>query len=216
MWRTQEQFKKLVQELRNEYADYIAGNILGDIVTLYSVQGVLDKLGPNSGLLLQKQFITESLHYPPDLISEIAGAMAKLLDSDKTELETRGYLGYYMYCLNLIGAVLAHSGKKSRWRAVYLDIGKKVLGYHWKNAHFLNYFAKYCPPRFPVDPKVYGETSLTVFQDDFAEGRFLNIQHKFNYEFRAIIKAEIFKLERDNNELSSVDITTAVDFLGEG
>jgi hypothetical protein len=221
VWRTQKQFKKLVQELRDEYADYIAAGILGDFVfPIYDTR--------STGLLArQRYFIRESLHYAPDLTSEIAAAMAKRLNSKKAKLELQGYLGYYMYCINLIGGMVAHSRKKTRWRTVHLEAGKKILGCHWKNQFLLNYFANHCHSTATVkkwhqkrqwteDPKRYGETHLKMCQDDLAEGRFLGIQHRFNYEFRSIIKAEIYRLERNENELSPDDITTAVDFIGGG
>jgi|GEM_PF-4699915 len=219
-WRSEKRFKKLIEELRAEFASWVAGRILGEFVRPFGKRYSI--LYDHGGLLLQQDFIREANKYPPDLIIEISAAMARQF-SKKAEFEAGGYLGYYMYCILLLGNIINYSAPKNRWRDIYLDVGRKILGCHWQNLRLLDYLTKPPAEPFTKDPAAYGEVKLRMFEDAFADGQFRAIQNSLYREFISIIKTETVRLANTgpgtigfNSILHSADmddLMLAIDFL---
>jgi len=218
-WRTENRFKSLVENLKEEFAEYMAKNIF-----FGKSEPSLPEHYPEEkykGFARKICFIREGLLYSPDLLGRISFTLAECLYSpDKTVThiiknrehphpEISHYLGYYAWCVNLLYA-LKHLTEKTPKRKIYLEICQKIIGQHWKDDFLINYFERNTPQK-----KWFFNLYLEKLKDKIAEEKSSNmaIQERYFEEFTAILNTEIRKLAKSENAILLDDITLGIDFL---
>jgi hypothetical protein len=218
VWRTQKRFKGLVKQLRHEYADYMASNILDG--------GLVDA----PGLRRQISYIYECLQYPPNLIRQISAGIASRFDYENSRLTLAGYLGYYIFCIILLTAI-RNAVKIRGKRAVYLEIGKTILGQDYNNSvlsEYLRVMRIFAPPWELLlsgredDSKTQREWKESWIETGLREHDFKLLQQGYVDQLRLIVNWEIRNLEdrknledKKNLRITAADITAVVDFLSE-
>jgi hypothetical protein len=206
-WRSESRFKNLLEKLKNEFAEYMAGNII------YNEYGKpLPEHYPWKKLKRLRRkilFIGEGLLYSPDLLSRISLAIDEGLTSNPVQggRDISHYLGSYMWTTTLLYS-LAHLAKKSPKRTVYIDICKKAVGGHWRDPFLEDYLRKINPHR-----EWFFKIRSQAYEGEIDRGLYLPTQSTYFTEFSAILNAEILKLANGKNNLHPADITTSVDFL---
>lgn len=207
VWRTQERFKTLVEELIEEFADYIAHNI---------VKGGEEGLPGESSRFFSKglerkfKFVNEAFYYPPELVRSINRKIASRFEPGAQRV-IWDYLGHHVWCYNL----LYHCTERPKQRWLYQEICGDVIGRHWPDRFFEDYRSenewRTSEKGLNVPPPL--STSINDKLMYLAQGDFWDLQRLFGEELAFILKVEITRIAT-NNDLSGLDdIKSGLDFL---
>jgi len=185
VWRAEERFKSLVDNLKAEYSGYVANHIVYD-----STVDPLDPYGMAPyGLARKIRFMSEAFFsYAPDLIGQISGAIVGCFRTGRGPAPISNYPAPLIWCITLLYAP-SRTGKKSRARAIWLDTCKKIIG----TGCLLE------------NDQIHIEVLL--------RGGFDIIQDEYRKKLAEAINLEIKRIPHGDNTLSAADIATAVDFL---
>jgi len=212
VWRSEKRFKLLVGELRAQFARHVAENII------FGKAGDYDSYEPRTpitGLIRKIKFIEEAGNYSPDLMEKISVEMSKLIVSNDKMRSVDDYLGHHIWCIEML-YFPNNFGKKSRQRAILLNVCKKIVGHHWQDKFLPNYLAENTPvawrtmvpgfSRFYLDSK-----SVDYFLE---RGDFGTVQDTYREEFAAMINLKLIKLSGSENTIEiKRDIMVGINFL---
>jgi hypothetical protein len=212
VWRTQKRFKSLVGELKGEFARCIAENILyGDEDYSLDVWGM-----PMPGLFQKIWFMQEAINYSPDLQERICDKMANSISLKTKNRSLSDYLGHHIWCILMLYAP-KHFGKKSRQRAIFLDVCKKIIGRHWRDNFLRDYLSENTPPDGTTTSVEKWRNRFKYCANDsdayLERGNFDYLQDYYREELAAIVNSELLKLSESKNTVELKDLTVAINFL---
>jgi len=213
VWRTEKRFKSLVEKLKGEFARYIAESILyGN-----SEDDSLDVWGmPIKGLPRKIWIMQEAINYSPDLQEWICDKMANNISLKTKSHSLSDYLGHHIWCILMLYTA-KDSGKKSRQRAIILEVCKKIIGHHWQDNFLMDYLSENAPPEGT-------ETAAKKWRNRFKHcgdqsnaylerGNFYDLQNYYREEIATIINSEMLKLPESKNTIELKDFAVAINFL---
>lgn len=197
VWRTQGPFKEAVNELRAKFSDFFARNLVCDKARAMHLDVELG-FGESSpaGIKRKIRFSAEAIgYYPPELVDSISDKIIEMFDSGDSKKTPSETLGYLIWCLLLL-RVIKVATPKSESRKTYLEIGKKIIGYHWgKNSG-----------------------KATEIENYFSKNNIEALSRVMEREYVSIVNQGICNLESRGDKISTDglrvdDLTEAVDFL---
>lgn len=211
-WRKEKRFKKIVDGLKQKFAEHIAGFIFHGGPELLPFLGFDSS---KSELLLKVCYIREALAYPPDLVERIASFLAKFANSVETRT-VNNYLGYHIFCIQLL-QLTSEARPKSRERKIYSRICRKILCKHCDDHLLVNYLTENASPTYGMSTHLkwpaHFKNCRKHAEAYLQKGDYASLQNEYRVEMAAILNSEIAKLPKGENEVDFEDIKRGVNFL---
>ncbi len=237
VWRSEGRFRLMVEDLKDEFAEYIARSIFYGEKDCKRLPN--DLVGINSsGLSRKVKIIHEAVFYPPDLIKKINSKMFQYINSDSNR-NIGNYLGHHIWCCNL----LKFPAEYRRGRRIYQNALSFLIGRVWPDEVLNRYILENESSLTEEEREklrnirsgVFGETLTSLGRDcwsfnekwDFhlkngnqklyllANGDYQALQNEFREELSIILKAEFRKIICGIDALPTDDLFTGIDFLSE-